>query len=403
MQGETGAAPEAQEVARLLQELKGRSGLSYGALAKRLHLSGSALHRYCNGEVTPAEFTPLERLARLCGATPQERTDLHRLWIAADTARSDRQPPAPVPAPPAPPTPEPAPPAPAPVPAPAPEPVREPRPATTPAAVPVPLRRRVRHRVPAATTLAALIAATGITVLGVTAGPGSGPFPAPAPAPETGTRSPAPGATGPADPATSAPLTVTVRPASFWTHECDTYAVGRPPSQVPPPPAIVDLPAWISGTGAVPGGYQSVDLVVQGTGDATVVLTALNARITRSQAPPPWNAYSMGNGCGGGVSIHSYSLDLDAARPRPSLEEDRTGLPLKVSAHDPEVIQVTARTASRDVSWYLELEWSSGNRTGTLTIGPGGDTPFRTIAVKGLPLYGYPEGGNAWSPLPTRR
>ncbi|MEU6974313.1 hypothetical protein AB0A71_42705, partial [Kitasatospora aureofaciens] len=59
-------------------------------------------------------------------------------------------------------------------------------------------------------------------------------------------------------------------------------------------------------------------------------------------------------------------------------------------------------TTSHDVSWYLELEWSSGNRTGTLTIGldGGAGTPFRTSAVKGRPLYGYPPGGKAWEPSP---
>ncbi|MGW4892989.1 helix-turn-helix domain-containing protein [Kitasatospora sp. NPDC004240] len=37
---------ETDAVAQLLQELKSRSGLSYGALATRLHLSTSTLHRY---------------------------------------------------------------------------------------------------------------------------------------------------------------------------------------------------------------------------------------------------------------------------------------------------------------------------------------------------------------------
>ena len=32
--------------AQLLRELKDRSGLSYGTLAKRLHMSTSTLHRY---------------------------------------------------------------------------------------------------------------------------------------------------------------------------------------------------------------------------------------------------------------------------------------------------------------------------------------------------------------------
>jgi plasmid maintenance system antidote protein VapI len=88
--------PEAQgaggtgEFAALLLELKDRSGLSYGALAKRLHMSTSTLHRYCNGTAMPHEYAPAERLARVCRATPQELMELHRRWILADAARRSR-------------------------------------------------------------------------------------------------------------------------------------------------------------------------------------------------------------------------------------------------------------------------------------------------------------------------
>src|ERR1700732_4236187 len=107
--------------AALLRELKDRSGLSYGALAKRLHMSTSTLHRYCNGTALPGEYAPAERLARVCRATPQELVELHRRWILADAARRTRpdqaaaeQGPAPPPPPPPPPA---APPPPAPPPA----------------------------------------------------------------------------------------------------------------------------------------------------------------------------------------------------------------------------------------------------------------------------------------------
>ncbi|WLW53478.1 helix-turn-helix domain-containing protein [Streptomyces sp. YU58] len=81
---------ETEEFARLLRELKDRSGLSYGTLAKRLHMSTSTLHRYCNGTAVPVDYAPVERLARVCRATPQELVDLHRRWILADAARGRR-------------------------------------------------------------------------------------------------------------------------------------------------------------------------------------------------------------------------------------------------------------------------------------------------------------------------
>lgn len=78
---------EAEDFARLLRELKERAGLSYGALARRLHTSTSTLHRYCNGEALPAEFAVVDRFARACGATQGEAVDLHRAWLLADARR----------------------------------------------------------------------------------------------------------------------------------------------------------------------------------------------------------------------------------------------------------------------------------------------------------------------------
>ncbi|MEU1284193.1 helix-turn-helix transcriptional regulator [Kitasatospora sp. NPDC005856] len=394
---------ETDEVARLLRELKSRSGLSYGALAKRLQVSTSALHRYCNGDVMPVEFAPLERLARLCRATPEERIELYRLWGIAHAARANRQ-------------------ASAPALAPTPEPAAEPEPAERAPAVPP--QRRVRRGALAAVTAAAVLATIGVIATGlethsdgspasvparaVEAGP-SAEFPTPAPVDKsvgavtsTSAGATPSGPTGAADQGVSAPIAVAVHPSRGGT-ECDRYVVDRPPSEVPRPPALVDVPAWVSRVGAVPGTYQSIDLTVQGTGSETVVLTALNVRIARIAAPLPWNAYAMGDGCGGGVGVNSFNLDLDAARPRPVLIEGSTGLPVKVSERDPEVIEVTAKTTSHDVSWYLELEWTSGNRKGTLTIGPGAGTPFRTSAVKGRPLYSYPIGGKAWERSPFQQ
>jgi hypothetical protein len=232
--------------------------------------------------------------------------------------------------------------------------------------------------------------------------PASAPAPAPAVSagPSAGTTPPGP--TGAADQGASAPITVTVRP-SLRDAECDQYVVDRPPADVPRPPAVADVPAWAAKVGAVPGHYQSIELTVQGTGSDTVVLTALNVRVARTGPPLAWNAYAMAEGCGGGVDVHSYDLDLDAARPRPVVTGGSTGLPVKVSERDPEVIEVTAETTSHDVSWYLELEWSSGNRTGTLPIGLGDGAPFRTSAVKGRPLYRYPIDGQAWEPSPFQK
>ncbi|NEC20545.1 helix-turn-helix domain-containing protein, partial [Streptomyces parvus] len=54
-------------LAERLSALREGSGRTYASLARRIGVSGSTLHRYCTGQTVPAEFAPVERLARLCG------------------------------------------------------------------------------------------------------------------------------------------------------------------------------------------------------------------------------------------------------------------------------------------------------------------------------------------------
>ncbi|MCB5183139.1 helix-turn-helix domain-containing protein, partial [Streptomyces sp. SMC 277] len=70
-----------------MRALKDRSALSYGQLARTLHLSTSSVHRYCSGEAVPTEFATVDRFARACGARPDEAVELHRAWLLADARR----------------------------------------------------------------------------------------------------------------------------------------------------------------------------------------------------------------------------------------------------------------------------------------------------------------------------
>jgi len=70
-------------LAAALRDLKNRKGTTFAALARRLSVSKSALHRYTSGEVVPAEVALVDLWARECGATPDETAELRRLWRAA--------------------------------------------------------------------------------------------------------------------------------------------------------------------------------------------------------------------------------------------------------------------------------------------------------------------------------
>ncbi|MEU7561811.1 helix-turn-helix domain-containing protein [Streptomyces eurythermus] len=448
--------------AELLRELKNRSGHSYGTLAKRLHMSTSTLHRYCNGDAVPTDYAPVERLARLCKATPGELVELHRRWVLADagrgrktaepvvgteTARVPEVAPEPVAQGPTEPEPE-ATAGPEPESAPVPVPVPEPPPASR--------WRRSRSLIAggrrtallAAVTVTALIVGGTVFALNRPSDEGKGRDDAKATTASAGSAlvqdsttprppksgSPSPSATRSTSPSPSAsasaeardlapdttdgkptgrpsatarqgaseavPLTVNTNPYS-WLSPCSQhYLIDRPPTAVGPPPSEPQAPAWVAVNKAVSAGEQFITFTVQGTGNQTVVLERLSVHMAGKRSPLPWNDYAMGYpgvGCGGGVPTHSFTVSLDAMRPSPVPEAGSDNFPFKVSQSDPEVFYVMADASAYDVSWFLELTWSSGGRHGTLVIDDAGH-PFRTSGNNSRPAYAFPLGGQKWKP-----
>ncbi len=204
-------------------------------------------------------------------------------------------------------------------------------------------------------------------------------------------------------PAGPPPLTWSVNDHA-WAYGCGhDYVVAKPPAQVPPPPAPQDARTWAATQGAVHGEETLVEVSVQGTSDTAVVLTALRVRVAGRSEPAPGNAYAMDQGCGGALTPRYFDVDLDKDRPiaRAVAGNDAgtpipaVRMPYRVSATDPEVLMITARTEGCDCRWYLELDWSSQGRTGTVRIDDRG-RPFRTSAVKGLPHYEYDTLNRSW-------
>ncbi|WP_318656293.1 hypothetical protein [Streptomyces resistomycificus] len=185
-----------------------------------------------------------------------------------------------------------------------------------------------------------------------------------------------------------------------WEDPCSQhYLVDEKPEQVPPPPSETDARGWVTALGAVASGQQMLALNVQGTGKATVVLDDMHVRVVDKSAPLAWNDFEMGVGCGGGVQTTAFAVDLDAGRPAVSPRAGQRDFPYKVSESDPEVFYVFADARAHNVSWYLELEWSSGDEHGVLRIDDNG-RPFRTSGRAGRPAYSFPLGDSEWSPNP---
>ncbi|UUU31729.1 helix-turn-helix domain-containing protein [Streptomyces sp. CA-210063] len=423
------------DFAELLRELKERSGLSYGVLAKRLHMSTSTLHRYCNGDAVPTDYAPVERLARLCRATPEELVELHRTWVLADAARarkggdsvgSEEGPGHEE--------------SPAPEEIPGPEVVEGEELSGGPGGPPR-ARRRTRVALVAGLSVAAVLGAVTLALSlpsggaedgagrpagaasvgddgGERADEGSASPSSASPsvsaskqgkggkqgekgdgkgAGASATTPTSPGGGGQAS-AAAVPLSVKVEPYT-WESPCSQrYLVDRPPAEVAPPPLEQDADAWVRSVGAVSSGKQFLTLTVQGTGEETVVVKSLKVRMADKQSPLAWNDYAMGYpgvGCGAGVPTRSFTIALDAARPAVQPKAGSKDFPYSVSESDPEVYYITADASAYYVSWYLELEWSSGSRSGTLTVNDNG-LPFRTSGNNGRPAYEYPLGGPKW-------
>lgn len=189
-----------------------------------------------------------------------------------------------------------------------------------------------------------------------------------------------------------------------WDIQCGQwFLLTRPPGKVPPPPSLQETNAWAAALGGVPAGDLRLQLTAQGVPGRPVVLHALYVRVVSSGPAPKGRGYTPASGCGGGIEPASFDVDLDPAvpraRPLPGSGEDRpatvTDFPFQVSAADPQVLDVDAHTADHDVSWYLELVWSCGDRQGTLKVDDNGK-PFRTVGLKGAPTYFY--DGENWAP-----
>ncbi len=201
------------------------------------------------------------------------------------------------------------------------------------------------------------------------------------------------------------PVTVQADPYA-WESPCSQrYLVDKPASEMKPPPVEEGAASWVAANGAVSSGQQYLRLTVQGTGPETVVIDGLTVRVAGKRAPLAWNDFAMaypGVGCGGGVPTRAFSVSLDSARPALTPDPGNQDFPFKVSESDPEVYYVTASVSAYDVDWYLELKWSSGDRSGTLTVDDEG-RPFRTSGNKGRPAYEFPIGGDGWVPEGTTK
>jgi len=159
---------------------------------------------------------------------------------------------------------------------------------------------------------------------------------------------------------------------------------------LPPKPEDVGWMDWPPTAQGAAAGTELVTLSVQGSGSAQVTLTDIRLRVVDRSAPLAGTA--LAGGCGEEGAYRLLRADLDQDPPRMSAESNGdtnppagtpawattpARFPYRVSMSDTETFAIYADATQSDVRWVIDVDWSSGDRSETLTVDDDGQ-PFRT-------------------------
>jgi hypothetical protein len=177
------------------------------------------------------------------------------------------------------------------------------------------------------------------------------------------------------------------------------YLVPKPPGAIPPPPQELEKRGeWAARVGAVDAGTTEVRVTVTGSSSDPVVLHDLQINLV-SRRPPLKGTYVVLSG-GDITPVRWITVDLDASPPAIAESVDGRGIlaelypekykeqpedpvtfPYEVSATQPEVFYIVAKTKACDCRWTAELFWTTGEIEGSTVIDDEGE-PFRTTSAR---------------------
>jgi hypothetical protein len=120
-----------------------------------------------------------------------------------------------------------------------------------------------------------------------------------------------------------------------------------------------------------------------------------------SKSGPEGALYLPGGGCGG-LTSRSFDINLDdpelAVVAKAGDDGPAVDFPYQISSENPEVFLVNAHTDNCDCRFYLDLDWTSGDRKGTLRIRDG-KHPFHVIGAQRLPTFLLDPREGKWQPV----
>ncbi|MCQ4210505.1 hypothetical protein [Streptomyces longispororuber] len=149
-----------------------------------------------------------------------------------------------------------------------------------------------------------------------------------------------------------------------------------------PPPPEVPLLASFEYHGS-PDSFQLEDgtqhqlglgvrVLIEGLTTQAVILKRLRPVVLSRTPPRPAARFFLTVGI---LEVRGFTTDLDRESPSLTpLEPHLPDFPFTVSSSDPELFEIHPRSQF-DVTWSLELDWSSAGRQGTVAI--TGPEPFQ--------------------------
>jgi hypothetical protein len=178
------------------------------------------------------------------------------------------------------------------------------------------------------------------------------------------------------------------------------YLIPRPAGEFRAPPRgnHEKQAEWAADLGGVDANFTEIRVTVTGSSDEPVVLHDL--RINVLDRRPPIRGTHVVLGGGDIAPVRWLVVDLDASPPevtesvdgRPILADlypeeyekrpkDPVTFPYKVSATQPEVFYIVAKTKRCYCEWTAELFWTTGETEGSTIIDDDGN-PFLTTSTR---------------------
>ncbi|MFE9256028.1 hypothetical protein [Streptomyces sp. NPDC006879] len=141
------------------------------------------------------------------------------------------------------------------------------------------------------------------------------------------------------------------------------------------------------------GMVVSAPVTLQAKSDQSIVVTDLRVDVISARPVPSTGQVIDAEDCGGGIDVRPFDVDL-ASRPvsvKPAVihradgsQLRNPGFPFKVSAKDPEQLELQFPSVRGDVRFSITVDWVSEGQPGSIRLDNGG-AGYRVMGLGSLP------------------